>query len=69
MEGIALKRNLKSVMSLAVASAALVGSLGLASIASAASDFSGFPTLRQGDSGDTLEHCKQIYGRMDNRES
>ncbi|PNQ85223.1 hypothetical protein C1T20_13050 [Paenibacillus polymyxa] len=51
MEGIALKRNLKSVMSLAVASVALVGSLGLASIASAASDFSGFPTLRQGDSG------------------
>ncbi|MGP0579613.1 peptidoglycan-binding domain-containing protein [Paenibacillus peoriae] len=49
-----MKRNLKSVMSLAVASVALVGSLGLASIASASyayDGFNGFPTLRQGDSG------------------
>ncbi|WP_222125854.1 peptidoglycan-binding protein [Paenibacillus sp. Y412MC10] len=46
-----MKKKMKSILSLALASVALVGSLGISGQAHADNDFRGWPTLRQGSSG------------------
>ncbi|MGC6585135.1 peptidoglycan-binding domain-containing protein [Paenibacillus sp. Dod16] len=46
-----MKKKLKSIMSLTLASVALVGSLGISGQAHADNDFRGWPTLRQGSTG------------------
>lgn len=46
-----MKKKMKSILSLTLASVALVGSLGISGQAYADNDFRGWPTLRQGSSG------------------
>ncbi|MGG3506574.1 peptidoglycan-binding domain-containing protein [Paenibacillus lautus] len=46
-----MKKKLKSILALTVASVALVGTLGITGHAYADNDFTGWPTLRQGNSG------------------